>query len=70
MDRFYFEGVFGKAAQMVSTMPNFKASNFFKIGGKDVAQLSMAGDHLVAIFAKASISWIVFFCRKPPVATL
>ena len=41
--------VFEKAAGMVSTMPNLKASNFLKIGGKDVAGSSMAGDHLVGI---------------------
>ena len=43
------KGVFGKAATMVSTMPNFKASNFLSTGGKDVAYLSMAGDHLVGM---------------------
>ena len=51
--------MFEKAAQMVSTISKFKASNFLSTGGKDVAELFMAGDHLVAIFAKASISWIV-----------
>ena len=43
------EGVFEKAAGMVSTISKFKASNFLKIDGKDVALSSMAGDHLVGI---------------------
>ena len=49
MDRFRIREVFEKAAGMVSTISKFKASNFLTIGGKDVAQLSMAGDHLVGM---------------------